>query len=87
MRPLRIATRGSALAVWQAEHIAARLDRPAELVVVDTTADRRLDVPIWSLGGKGAFVKEVQAALLDGRVVFDGPVTAYLTSEAAGSLR
>src|SRR5262245_33388120 len=67
MRPFRLATRGSALARWQAEHVASLLCRPCELVVVDTTADRRLDIPIWELGGKGAFVKEVQAALLDGR--------------------
>jgi hydroxymethylbilane synthase len=67
MRPFRVATRGSALARWQAEHVATLLGRPCELVVVDTTADRRLDIPIWELGGKGAFVKEVQAALLDGR--------------------
>ncbi len=38
-----------------------------ELVVVDTQGDRRLDVPIWELGGKGVFAKEVQAAVLDGR--------------------
>jgi hydroxymethylbilane synthase len=42
-----------------------RLD--VELVVVDTVADRRLDIPIWEMGGKGVFVKEVQAAVLDGR--------------------
>jgi hydroxymethylbilane synthase len=38
-----------------------------ELVVIETKADRRLDVPIWEMGGKGVFVKEVQAAVLDGR--------------------
>lgn len=38
-----------------------------ELVVVDTHGDRHLDVPIWELGGKGVFAKEVQAAVLDGR--------------------
>jgi len=65
--PLRIATRGSALARWQAEHVGALLGRPHELVVVDTVADRRLDIPIWEMGGKGVFVKEVQAAVLDGR--------------------
>lgn len=70
--PLRIATRGSALARWQAEHVAAHLRaagvaRPIELVVVDTTGDLRLDVPIEAMGGKGVFVKEVQAAVLDGR--------------------
>src|SRR3954452_6610965 len=64
---LRIATRGSALARWQADHVAALLGLECELVVVDTTADRRLDVPIEAMGGKGVFVKEVQAAVLDGR--------------------
>jgi hydroxymethylbilane synthase len=69
---VRAATRGSPLARWQAEHVAALLQAidPAvrvELVVVDTQGDRRLDVPIWELGGKGVFAKEVQAAVLDGR--------------------
>jgi hydroxymethylbilane synthase len=69
---LRIATRGSALARWQADHVAALLHKadPAvevEVVVVETSGDRRLDVPIWELGGKGVFVKEVQAAVLEGR--------------------
>lgn len=65
--PLRIATRGSDLARWQAEHVAALLGGAVELVIVDTSGDRRQDVPIWTLGGKGVFVKEVQAAVLDGR--------------------
>lgn len=69
---LRIATRGSALARWQAEHVAALLaasspELRTELVVVETTADRRLDIPISAMGGKGVFVKEIQAAVLDGR--------------------
>lgn len=64
---LRIATRGSELALWQARHVGALLGGQVELVVVDTAADRRLDVPIWEMGGKGVFVKEVQAAVLDGR--------------------
>ena len=67
----RIATRGSALARWQADHVAALLaargHRDIELVIVETTADRRLDIPIDAMGGKGVFVKEVQAAVLDGR--------------------
>ncbi len=72
MRTLRAATRGSPLAIWQTEHIAALLqaidaDVAVELVVVDTQGDRRLEVPIWELGGKGVFAKEVQAAVLDGR--------------------
>jgi hydroxymethylbilane synthase len=69
---LRVATRGSALALWQANHVAALLVRAdpslaVELVTVQTTGDRRLDVPLSVLGGKGVFVKEVQAAVLDGR--------------------
>lgn len=69
---MRIATRGSALARWQAEHVAGLLGThpsavAVELVVVDTVADRTLDRPIWELGGQGVFVKEVQAAVLDGR--------------------
>jgi hydroxymethylbilane synthase len=72
VRTLRAATRGSPLARWQAEHIAALLRAvdpgvTVELVVVDTQGDRRVDVPIWELGGKGVFAKEVQAAVLDGR--------------------
>ena len=66
-RALRIATRGSDLARWQANHIASLLGADVELVVVDTTGDRRANESIASLGGKGVFVKEVQAAVLDGR--------------------
>ncbi len=67
---VRAATRGSALARWQTDHVAALLAPlgvELEVVVVETAADRRLDVPIWEMGGKGVFVKEVQAAVLDGR--------------------
>lgn len=68
---LRIATRASALARWQADHVAGLLVAHGpvdiEIVVVDTVADRRLDIPIDAMGGKGVFVKEVQAAVLDGR--------------------
>lgn len=69
---LRIATRGSALARWQAAAVAGRLglhhpDLDCELLVVDTTGDRRSDLPIAKIGGQGVFVKEVQAAVLDGR--------------------
>lgn len=69
---IRAATRGSPLALWQAEYIAGLLraidpDVQVELVVVDTHGDRHLEVPIWELGGKGVFAKEVQAAVLDGR--------------------
>jgi hydroxymethylbilane synthase len=69
---LRIATRASTLARWQADDVARRLrsahpQLSVELVTVETTGDKRLDVPIWEIGGQGVFVKEVQAAVLDGR--------------------
>ena len=58
--------------MWQAEHVAALLhaahpDVHVELVGVSTEGDRRLDVPLSEIGGKGVFATEVQAALLDGR--------------------
>ncbi len=64
---LRLATRGSPLALWQARHVAGLIGRDTELVVVDTAGDRRQDRPVWEIGGQGVFVKEVQAAVLDGR--------------------
>ncbi|MDG2114698.1 MAG: hydroxymethylbilane synthase [Actinomycetota bacterium] len=67
---MRIATRGSPLARWQAETVAARLTAQgveAELVVVETEGDIDRTRPIWELSGRGVFVKEVQAAVLDGR--------------------
>lgn len=69
---MRLATRGSELALWQARYVADRLRaaRPGtqiDLVIVDTSGDRRQDRPVWELGGQGVFVKEVQAAVLDGR--------------------
>ena len=71
-RTIRIATRASALALWQANHVAERLraalgDVAVELVELSTVGDRRTDVPLSVIGGKGVFVKEVQAAVLDGR--------------------
>jgi hydroxymethylbilane synthase len=72
MRTLRVATRGSALARWQADHVAVLAQKAepgldVDTVVVETSGDRQRDVPIWELGGKGIFVKEVQAAVLEGR--------------------
>jgi hydroxymethylbilane synthase len=68
---LRIATRGSALALWQAHHVRDRLcaadaGASVELVVIKTTGDKILDVPLAKVGGKGLFVKEIERALLDG---------------------
>ncbi len=69
---VRVATRGSDLARWQASRVADRLRSAhpgliVELVLVETSGDRRTDVPVWEMGGQGVFVKEVQAAVLDGR--------------------
>src|SRR4051794_8724991 len=66
-RRLRAATRGSALARWQTDHVPGLLGADVDVVVVETTGDRRTDVPIHQMGGQGVFVKEVQAAVLDGR--------------------
>ena len=62
MSTLRAATRGSALALWQTRHVAALLGQPIDEVVVSTVGDRDTTVPIHTMGGKGVFVKEVQAA-------------------------
>ncbi|RKG29481.1 hydroxymethylbilane synthase [Acinetobacter tianfuensis] len=72
MKSLKIATRQSPLALWQAEHIKARLEAmhaglSVELVTFVTQGDKILDTPLAKIGGKGLFVKELEAALLDGR--------------------
>ena len=67
--PLRLATRGSPLALAQAAIVAAKLDAigvATELVVVDTEGDRRRDVALGVIAGQGVFTKEVQAAVLEG---------------------
>jgi hydroxymethylbilane synthase len=67
--PLRLATRGSPLALWQAHRVAALLEAAGSastLVVVETLGDRRTDLPLEQLGGQGVFVKEVQAAVVRG---------------------
>lgn len=64
---LRIATRASALAQWQANHVSDLIDIDTELVLTETSGDQNQSVPISVIGGKGVFVKEVQAAVLDGR--------------------
>ena len=72
MRRLRIGTRGSPLARWQAEAVAGALLRAgapaAELVLIRTSGDRLSSKPISSAGGKRLFVKEIEEALIDGRV-------------------
>lgn len=71
-RTIRIATRNSALALWQAEFIKAELERlhdhiTVELLGIKTQGDKILDVPLAKIGGKGLFVKELEEAMLDGR--------------------
>ncbi|VFM94985.1 MAG: hydroxymethylbilane synthase [Candidatus Kentron sp. G] len=68
---IRIATRQSPLALWQAEHVAHRLrtlyeDIAVELVPIITRGDKILDAPLAKIGGKGLFVKELEVALRDG---------------------
>ncbi len=68
---VRVATRGSDLALAQARHVAALVGRSlaveTELVVIETSGDRLRDVPLASIGGKGLFAKEIQEALLEDR--------------------
>jgi len=70
---LRIGTRASALALWQARHVAAAVaaqpgaPRP-ELVHIRTSGDAQTEVPLWQVGGRAFFTREIDAALLAGTV-------------------
>jgi hydroxymethylbilane synthase len=69
--PLRIATRKSPLAMWQAEHVAAALAAAhpglrVEIVGMTTKGDRIVDAPLAKVGGKGLFVKELEQGMLGG---------------------
>ena len=70
---VRIGTRGSQLALWQAGWVKEALEKSdpdvsVELIVIKTKGDKILDVPLAMVGGKGLFVKEIEEALLDGRI-------------------
>lgn len=74
-RPLRIGTRGSPLALAQAEETRGRLmaahglpEGAFEIVVIRTTGDRVTDRPLGEIGGKGLFTKEIEEALIAGRI-------------------
>ena len=72
MKKLRLATRESALARWQTEHVAARLrvahpGLEVELVPMTTRGDQIIDRPLADIGGKGLFLKELEVAMLEGR--------------------
>jgi hydroxymethylbilane synthase len=72
-RPVRIGTRGSVLARWQADHVADLLRAAhggleVEIVILSTQGDRVLDKPLPQIGGKGLFTAELESALYDGRI-------------------
>ena len=71
MAKLRIGSRGSQLALWQANHISARLrerGHEVEIEIIKTTGDKITDVALANVGTKGMFTKEIEEALLEGRV-------------------
>jgi hydroxymethylbilane synthase len=73
LRPLRIGTRASALALWQARHVESLIRAlpgapPVELVPITTTGDVRVDVPLWAVRGRAFFTKEIDRALLEDRI-------------------
>src|SRR6202161_4514123 len=71
MARLRIGSRGSQLALWQAHHISAQLrerGHEVELEVIKTTGDKITDVALAQVGTKGMFTKEIEEALAEGRV-------------------
>jgi hydroxymethylbilane synthase len=72
-RALRIGTRASALALWQARHVEGLIGAlpgapQVELVPITTTGDVRVDVPLWAVRGRAFFTKEIDRALLEGRI-------------------
>jgi len=73
IKPITIGTRGSALALWQANWVKSELEREypgivVTLRVIKTKGDKILDVPLAKVGGKGLFVKEIEDALLAGEI-------------------
>jgi hydroxymethylbilane synthase len=72
-KEIRIGTRASALALWQAEWVKAELEKKCpgmtvSLTKIKTTGDKILDVPLAQVGGKGLFVKEIEEAMLEGEI-------------------
>jgi hydroxymethylbilane synthase len=70
---IRIGTRGSQLALWQARHVKALITHAfpeihVTITVIKTTGDRITDRPLAQVGGKGLFVKEIETALLNGEI-------------------
>ena len=78
MSLIRIATRRSPLALWQAEHVAAVLkthhpELSIELVKMVTQGDKILDTPLAKIGGKGLFVKELEQGMFNGCLLYTSP--------------
>ena len=79
MKKIKIATRKSPLAIWQAKYvkeklIKAHLDIEIELVSMQTEGDRFLESPLFNVGGKGLFIKELEEALLSNDADIDRKV-------------
>jgi hydroxymethylbilane synthase len=85
-RPLRAATRGSRLALWQTQHVAELLGVPVEPVIIETRGDKDRTIPIEAISGQGVFVKEVQNAVLAGDADFAVHSAKDLTSTTADGL-
>ena len=73
MKTIKLGTRGSQLALWQANWVKSEIEKrnpglEVEIVKIKTTGDKILDVPLAKVGGKGLFVKEIEEALLDKRI-------------------
>lgn len=72
MKPLRIGTRGSLLAKWQAEHVRKQIFQltgvDAELIIIKTAGDKMLHQPLTQIGGKGIFIKELEEALMERKI-------------------
>ncbi len=73
IKKIRIGTRGSTLALWQANWVRAEIEKKnpsilVELEIIKTKGDKILDVPLARVGGKGLFVKEIEEALLNGKI-------------------
>ena len=89
--PVRIATRGSDLALAQAKQVASRVEKElgceTDLLIVTTSGDRIQDRPLADLGGKGLFVKEIEEALLEGRADLAVHSAKDLPGELAPGLR
>ena len=90
-RKIKIGTRGSKLALWQAGWVQSALYKKdpllsVEIEIIKTKGDKILDVPLAMVGGKGLFVKEIEEALLDGRIDLAVHSMKDMPAEIAGGL-